>query len=91
VIRGGRLVDGTGAPWFRADLWTVGDPIAAIEASLSADAHVSVSAEGSVVAPGFVDFHSHAEVSTGSVSLDFDSLTHNAPRSRSEQRWHPSR
>ena len=75
LLRGGRIVDGTAGPWFRADLGVVGDRIAAIgvlsrsgaEASggtaVATDARVVVEAEGLVVAPGFVDFHSHSDVS----------------------------
>lgn len=63
ILRGGRIVDGTGGPWFRADLGIVGDTIAAIGVLHEEDGRLEVSAEGQVVAPGFVDFHSHSDVS----------------------------
>jgi len=44
VIRGGRIVDGTGAPWFLADLGIVGDRIAAVGPLPSAEARVVVQA-----------------------------------------------
>src|SRR5918999_6405824 len=62
LIRGGRVVDGTGTPWFRADVGIEGDRIAAVRADLSsADAGWVVDATGLVVAPGFVDMHCHSE------------------------------
>ena len=63
VIRQGRIVDGTGNPWFTGDIALRGDRIAAISRRLLSevgDAEV-VNAEGLVVAPGFVDIHSHSD------------------------------
>jgi N-acyl-D-aspartate/D-glutamate deacylase len=57
VIRGGSVVDGTGAPARRADVAIEGDRIAAIGSGLSG-AH-TLDASGCVVAPGFVDIHTH--------------------------------
>ena len=62
VLVGGRLVDGTGAPWVRADLAIAGDRIAAI-GDLSArdgDGRASTST-GLVVAPGFIDMLGQSE------------------------------
>src|SRR5438067_2270557 len=72
IVRGGRIVDGSGGPWFRGDVGIVGERIAALGtlAPPAADndesdprANAVVQAEGLVVAPGFVDFHSHSDVS----------------------------
>ena len=66
LIRGGTLVDGTGAPGRRADVGVEGDRIAAVgDLSAVADAGVAqvVDARGLVVAPGFVDPHNHSDTS----------------------------
>lgn len=60
VIRGARVVDGTGAPWFRADVAIAGERIAAVGKLDGAQARRVVEARGLVLAPGFIDAHSHA-------------------------------
>jgi N-acyl-D-aspartate/D-glutamate deacylase len=60
VIRGGTVVDGTGAPRRRADIAIAGDRIAAI-GRLDVAGREEIDAEGLVVAPGFVDAHSHMD------------------------------
>jgi N-acyl-D-aspartate/D-glutamate deacylase len=57
VIRGGSVVDGTGAPARRADVAIEGERIAAIGSGLSGSR--TLDASGCVVAPGFVDIHTH--------------------------------
>jgi N-acyl-D-aspartate/D-glutamate deacylase len=57
VIRGGTVVDGTGAPGVRADVAIEGDRIAAIAPRLSGTR--TLDASGCIVAPGFVDIHTH--------------------------------
>jgi dihydroorotase/N-acyl-D-amino-acid deacylase len=59
LIRGARIVDGSGAPWFYADLGIRGDTIAAVGDLGTARATVTIEARGMVVAPGFIDIHSH--------------------------------
>ena len=61
VIRGGRVVDGTGSPWFSADVGIKGDTIAAVAPRLESGNAPVINAQGLVVAPGFVDVHSHSE------------------------------
>jgi N-acyl-D-aspartate/D-glutamate deacylase len=58
LIRGGTLVDGTGAPGRRGDLGIRGGRIAAL-GEVSGTARRTLDAEGAVVAPGFVDIHTH--------------------------------
>jgi len=70
LIRGGTLVDGTGAPRRPADVGLTGDRITAVgDLSAVSDADVAtvIRADGLVVAPGFVDPHGHSD---SSVLLD---------------------
>ena len=60
VIRNGRVIDGTGSPWYRADVAVRGDVIAAIAPSITDNAARVIDARGQVVAPGFIDIHNHA-------------------------------
>jgi N-acyl-D-aspartate/D-glutamate deacylase len=63
LIRGGRIVDGTGNPWFRGDVAILGDRIVAVgEISEGARAKRLIDASGLVVAPGFIDIHSHSDM-----------------------------
>lgn len=55
LIRNGRVVDGTGAPWYRADVGIRQGHIAAIGRLKDAKATKTIDADGLVVAPGFVD------------------------------------
>jgi dihydroorotase/N-acyl-D-amino-acid deacylase len=61
VITNGRVVDGTGAPWFRADVGIVGDRITALGDLSAADAGTRIDASGHVVAPGFIDLLGQSE------------------------------
>ena len=60
LIRNGRLVDGTGAPWRRADVAVRGDTIVAVAPRLEGTARRTIDAAEHVVAPGFIDIHTHA-------------------------------
>jgi N-acyl-D-amino-acid deacylase len=62
LLTNGRIVDGTGAPWFRGDVGVVGDRIAAIGSLTgTATAALSVDASNLVVAPGFIDLLGQSE------------------------------
>ena len=61
IIAGGRVVDGTGAPWFRADVGIAGDRIRAIGDLRGAEARARIDARGLVVAPGFIDLLGQSE------------------------------
>jgi N-acyl-D-amino-acid deacylase len=61
VIRGGRVVDGSGAPWVRADVGLLGGRIAAVGNLASAEAALEIDATSKIVAPGFIDCHSHSD------------------------------
>ena len=61
AIRGGRVVDGTGNPWFRADVGVRGDRIVAV-GSLEEPARRTIEVDGLVVCPGFTDMHTHSDL-----------------------------
>lgn len=61
LITNGRVVDGTGAPWFRADVGIVGDRIAAIGQLAGREAKTRIDASNLVVAPGFIDMLGQSE------------------------------
>jgi len=62
LIRGGRLIDGTGGPSFLADIAVVDDRIVAIGALGDREATSVIDATGRMVCPGFVEEHSHSDV-----------------------------
>ena len=62
LIRGGRVIDGAGNPWFRADVGLRDGRIAAVGALRGAAAARTVDADGLVVCPGFIDMHTHSDV-----------------------------
>src|SRR5262249_50707405 len=55
LFAGGQVVDGSGLPWFRADVALQGDRIAAVGTLTGAQAHRRIDVAGNVVAPGFID------------------------------------
>lgn len=61
IIKNGRIVDGTGSPWFKADIGIADGKIRSIGSAEESEAKVVVDADGFVVAPGFIDIHSHAD------------------------------
>jgi N-acyl-D-amino-acid deacylase len=60
LITNGRLLDGSGNPWLREDVAVRGDRIVALGRLTGAKATRTIDAKGMVVAPGFIDVHSHA-------------------------------
>src|SRR5436190_22225861 len=61
VIKNGRIVDGTGAPWYRGDVAIAGDRIAAVGAVRDTGGAATIDASNLVVAPGFIDLLGQSE------------------------------
>jgi dihydroorotase/N-acyl-D-amino-acid deacylase len=59
LIRGARIVDGSGNPWFVADIGIRGDTISAIGKLDGRTAGLEIQARGLTAVPGFLDIHSH--------------------------------
>jgi N-acyl-D-amino-acid deacylase len=76
LLTGGRVIDGTGNPWFRADVGVRDGRIVAVGNLAGRKADRTLDVEGLVVAPGFIDLHSHAD------GLDEDGLRSNDARRR---------
>ena len=62
IIRGGTVVDGTRVPRYRADIGIKNGKIAKIGRLKSHDAAKVLDATGLIVAPGFIDLHTHYDV-----------------------------
>ena len=60
ILRGGRIIDGTASPWYVADLAITGDAITRIAPAINEPATRVVNVKGLIVAPGFIDIHTHA-------------------------------
>ena len=63
LVRGGTVVDGTGAPGLLADVRVRDGVITEVGAQLSPDGEVEIDAGGAIVAPGFIDCHTHYDPS----------------------------
>lgn len=66
LIRGGRIIDGTGQTWFRGSLGITGDTVYVLRgdaAASSAEALRVIDASNYLVCPGFIDMHSHSDLS----------------------------
>ena len=69
LIRNARVVDGTGNPWFVADVAIDGGRIVDLGRSLEITADEVVDAHGRILAPGFIDVHTHVESGSGREGL----------------------
>src|SRR5215469_593185 len=59
VLRGGRVIDGSGAPSLTADVAITGDRVAAVERLPLGSGRAEIDVAGLAVAPGFIDVHTH--------------------------------
>jgi N-acyl-D-amino-acid deacylase len=62
IIRKARVFDGTGNPWYVADIGLHGDAIAAIGDLSGSSAALEVDARDLAAAPGFIDIHTHSDI-----------------------------
>ena len=69
IIKGGHVVDGSGNPWFRADVGVKDGRIAAVAVLDNATAKRTIDAAGKIVTPGFIDMHSHADGGLANLEL----------------------
>jgi N-acyl-D-amino-acid deacylase len=61
VITNARVVDGTGNPWFRADVAIQNGRVVRIGKIATTEARQTIDARGQILAPGFIDVHTHVE------------------------------
>ena len=61
IIKGGRILDGTGNPWFYGDIGIKNGKILRIGKLRSDTAEEVIDARGCIVSPGFIDMHSHSD------------------------------
>lgn len=76
IIRGGTVVDGTGAPARRADVVISGDRVVAVDDHVDVRAKREIDATDRVVTPGFVDVHTHLDAQLGWDPLPTSSCWH---------------
>ena len=76
IIRGGTVVDGSGAAARRADVAIAGDRLVAVEDHVDATGAREIDADGRVVTPGFVDVHTHLDAQLGWDPLPTSSCWH---------------
>lgn len=61
-ILGGHVVDGSGNPWYMADIGISGKRITKIGSISRRDCERTIDAKGLVVCPGFIDIHTHSDI-----------------------------
>jgi N-acyl-D-amino-acid deacylase len=63
MIRGGRVMDGTGNPWYLADVGIKDGKLAKIGSVEPSTSLRTLDAAGMIVCPGFIDIHTHSDIS----------------------------
>ncbi len=62
LLRNGRILDGSGTPWFRADVGVKDGKIALVRHRIEDEAVNTVDLSGNILCPGFVDTHTHSDL-----------------------------
>ncbi|MBW1717751.1 MAG: amidohydrolase family protein [Deltaproteobacteria bacterium] len=62
IILNGKIIDGSGGPSFQGDIGITGDTIVAVGDLSEKTAAKTIDATGLVVAPGFIDMHTHCDL-----------------------------
>jgi N-acyl-D-amino-acid deacylase len=93
LIRNGHVIDGTGSPWYAADIGIRAGKIAGIGRLADAPAKRTIDARGMVVAPGFIDMLGQSEmtilVNPQLPSKIFQGITTEGVEHRAAERRHP--
>lgn len=61
LIKNGKIIDGSGNPWYKSDVFIDDSKITYIEKCLEIEADRTIDAKGMVVCPGFIDTHTHSD------------------------------
>ena len=62
IIKNGKIIDGSGTPWFKSDIAILNNKIEKIAKLTEDNAKTIIDAEGLVVSPGFIDIHTHSDL-----------------------------
>jgi len=93
LIRGGKVIDGTGNPWFYGDVALSGDRVAAIAPAGRIDpanAREMIDASGHVVCPGFIDIQSHSIMPLFADGRSLSKVTQGVTTEIMGEGWTPS-
>jgi N-acyl-D-amino-acid deacylase len=71
IIQNGRIIDGTGNPWYKGELGIKNEKIVKIESKIEGNADIMLDATDMIICPGFIDMHSHTDY----ILLIFNKLT----------------
>ncbi|MFX1495362.1 MAG: amidohydrolase family protein [Promethearchaeota archaeon] len=61
IIKNGRIIDGTGNPWYRGEIGIKDGKIKEIRPKISNEGSKEIDARGMMICPGFIDMHSHTD------------------------------
>ena len=62
LIKNGSIIDGTGSPQYKSELLIENEEIKEIGPNLASNGNILIDATSKIIAPGFIDMHSHADL-----------------------------